>query len=73
MAESSWEPAASIPSSIIEEFEEGVQREVQKEAYTSGGQTIYTLSSMRQDKSTSQSKAKKPRLEQNSTVSSNSG
>lgn len=73
ITESSWEPASSLPSDIIEEYESGIQRDVQEKSYTSGGQTIYTLLSARESNSAAQPHTKKPRLDKSTIESSNSG
>ena len=70
MAESSWELASNLPPTLIYEFENGIHRNVHEQSYTSGGQTIYTLSSSRQDSCTAQPDPKKIRLDRDS---SNSG
>lgn len=49
VAESSWEPASSLPTTLIKEFDDGIQREIEEHSYTSGGQTICTLSSSQKD------------------------
>jgi len=38
----SWEMASKLPSSIIEEYENGVRGEI-VETLTSGGQTVHTV------------------------------
>lgn len=42
---STWVSAASLPMHMISEYEDGVRREVVEEKFSSGGQTIHTLTS----------------------------
>ena len=44
--ESSWQPASasSLPSQIIDEYENGFCQEIGVDSFTSGGQTVSTLS-----------------------------
>ena len=42
-AQSNWESAASLPSDLIQEYEDGLQREVVHSTFSSGGETIYSL------------------------------
>ena len=44
-ANSTWEPASTLPSELITEYEEGVQRKLMDDKYFSGGETVHTLSS----------------------------
>ena len=41
--ESTLEPADSLPQELVEDFENGITKEVQKQSITAGGQTIHTL------------------------------
>ena len=74
-AESTWEPAASLPTAMVKEFEEGVKRDLCSNSYTSGGQTLCTLASVVTNSSdaTTTSLAKKLRLECHSQESANAG
>ena len=42
---STWEICTSLPKQLIEEFESGVHRDVVDLSFTSGGETLHTLSS----------------------------
>lgn len=42
---SAWVSASSLPMHMISEYEDGVRREIVEEKFSSGGQTIHTLSS----------------------------
>ena len=67
IADSTWEPESSLPPSLVSEYEAGILREIQKETFTTGGQTVHTLST-----STTESNVKRPRTdlsEHNSTLS----
>lgn len=44
VAESTWEPQDNLPDSLVTEYEAGIFREIQRETFTSGGQTVHTLS-----------------------------
>ena len=46
MAESTWEHSASLPSSLVSEYEREILRDVEKQSYHSGGQTICFLNSV---------------------------
>ena len=39
----SWEPASTLPSSLVEDYEKGASGDV-LESFSSGGQTIHTMS-----------------------------
>ncbi len=53
-----WEPASCLPPSLISEYEKGVQRDIDEDVFTSGGQTIHTVSSK-----TTTSSVKRQRLD----------
>lgn len=38
---SSWEHASSLPTSLVKDYEDGVQRELHIESFSSGGQTLF--------------------------------
>ena len=40
-----WEMSSSLPKQLVDEFECGIQRDIIDEAFTSGGETVHTLSS----------------------------
>ena len=42
-AESGWESAASLPKDLIQEYEDGLQREVVEATFSSGGETVHSL------------------------------
>ena len=44
IAESTWEPESNLPPSLVAEFEAGILREVQKVTFSTGGQSVHTLS-----------------------------
>ena len=44
-ANSTWEPVSSLPSVLVAEFEKGVQRQLVDHTFSSGGETVHTLSS----------------------------
>ena len=46
IAESTWEHSTSLPSSLVSEHERGILRDVEKQPYHSGGQTICVLRSI---------------------------
>lgn len=43
--DTTWEPASTLPSELVAEFESGIQRQVVDDKFSSGGQTIHTLTS----------------------------
>lgn len=43
--DTTWEPASTLPSKLVAEFESGIQQEVVDNKFSSGGETIHTLSS----------------------------
>lgn len=45
MSSTTWEPASALSSGLVEEYECGVDREVINTAFSSGGETIHTLTS----------------------------
>ena len=57
-ATSTWESASSLPSELIAEYEDGLQRELVDDSFYSGGETIHVLSS-----SPITPSAKRPRLD----------
>ena len=40
IADSTWEPESSLPPSLVADYEAGILREIQKETFTTGGQTV---------------------------------
>ena len=44
IADSTWEPESTIPPSLVREYEAGILREIHKQTFTTGGQTVHTLS-----------------------------
>ena len=59
VTESSWEVASSLPDVLIEDYERGIQHDLHQQSYTSGGQTVHTLSTVRKVDETSL-EAKRP-------------
>lgn len=43
--DTTWEPASTLPSELVAEFESGIQRQVVDDKFSSGGQTIHPLTS----------------------------
>lgn len=41
--ESTWEPVSSLPPQLVANYEAGILYEVQRESFTTGGQTVHTL------------------------------
>jgi len=70
LTKSTWESAADLPGALVKEYEDGLSREIQGDAYTSGGQTVCTLSSTLKP---TQPQAKKACMHHSSKESSNSG
>ena len=44
ITDSTWEPESTLPPSLVADYEAGIVREIQKESFTTGGQTVHTLS-----------------------------
>ena len=59
VTESSWEVASSLPDVLIEDYERGIQHDLHQQSYTSGGQTVHTLSTVRKVDETSPPEAKR--------------
>jgi len=70
---SSWERASSLPTALVKDYEDGIQRELYKESFTSGGETIHTLSATQKDTRDSSPKPKQPRVDFDDHDASNSG
>lgn len=70
---STWEQATSLPPSLVDDYEQGVQRELKKESFTSGGETIHTLSVTRNDMNDTPPPQKLPRLDPDDHDTANSG
>ena len=58
ITDSTWEPESNLPSTLVAEYEAGIVREVQKQTFTTGGQTVHTLSA-----SATQPSVKRPRTD----------
>ncbi len=41
---STWEQASNIPATLIQDFEKGIAHTVEVHSFTSGGETLLTLS-----------------------------
>ena len=68
IAESTWEPKDNLPDLLVTEYETGIFREIQRERLTSGGHTVYTLSTNAVDPS-----AKRQRTDTADYTSTHSG
>ena len=44
--DSTWEMCSSLPKQLVDEFEDGVRRELIDSTFSSGGETVHTLSSV---------------------------
>lgn len=44
ITDSRREPESTLPPSSVADYEAGIVREIQKESFTTGGQTVHTLS-----------------------------
>ena len=53
----------ALPQELIDDFEGGIQRDVHQQSFTSGGQTINTLSTLRTVADPREHSAKRPQLE----------
>ena len=49
LAESSWEAASSLPEYLVQDYENGIEHEIQEEVFTSGGHALHTISTKRCD------------------------
>ena len=38
-----WEPESNLPPELISEYNEGVERELVEDVYSSGGRTLHTV------------------------------
>ena len=45
-SESTWKVSSSLPKQLVDEFENGVHRDLIDETFISDGETVHTLSSM---------------------------
>ena len=70
LIDSSWEHASSLPHSLVKEFEDGNEWKIQRESFTSGGETIHMLSAQKNDGELPP-KPKRPREDHD--ISNNSG
>lgn len=69
ITESNWEPVSKLPSSMVQEYENGIQRNICSSVSISGGHSLCTISATLQGDNT-ETVLKKPRLD---IESSNSG
>ena len=53
-----WEPSTCLPSSVISDYENGIQKDLAESVFSSGGQTIHSVYS-----EVTTSLAKRPRLD----------
>ena len=58
-SDTTWEICTSLPKQLVKEFENGVHRSVVDESFSSGGETLHTLSS----KPASHHSIKRPKLD----------
>lgn len=70
VTKTTWENAADLPKEMVKEYEDGLNRTIQEDMYTSGGQTVCILSSALKPL---QPEAKKICLQSGFVDSSNSG
>ena len=68
IADSTWEPESTLPSSLVRDYEAGILREIHAETFTTGGETVHTLSA-----SVREPNAKRPRTDLSEHDSSLSG
>ena len=75
VTESTWESATSLPENIVQEFEAGIQRDIQEKPFSSGGQTIHTITSTKPNsvQDCVPSSSKKTCIDPTAIESSNSG
>lgn len=58
IAECSWELASKLPSTTIAEYESGIEYDMEKQIFSSGGQTITTITSVSRPEDSMQSEPK---------------
>ena len=44
MADTTWELDSILPPSLVANYEAGIQHEIQKTSFSTGGQTVHTFS-----------------------------
>lgn len=72
IAESNWQPASALPATMINEYESGIERDMEKQVFSSGGQTITTITSVTKQHSM-QPQPKRPHRNPSAVESANSG
>ena len=72
MAESTWEPAESLPQTLVHEYEAGVIQEIRRDCLKTGGQIVHTLSTTPMSINVEPS-SKRPRTDLDDYVSKSSG
>ena len=73
LTESTWEPETSLPQELVADYEAGFLQEVQRETFTTGGQTIRTLSTAPTKDVCKESRAKRPKIDSPDTLCDSSG
>ena len=73
MTESTWEPETSLPQDLVADYEAGLFQEVQRESFTTGGQTIHTLSTAPVKDICQESRAKCPKIDSPDILCDSSG
>ena len=63
MAESTWEPGSSLPSTLVADYEAGSLQEIQRETTSTGRQTIHTLTTSRMKGADGEPNPKCPKVE----------
>lgn len=71
VTESTWEPAASLPQNLVDDYEKGIQHDVCQLSSTSGGQTIHAIATSR--KGTDDLSPPEPKRVRSIVETSNSG
>ena len=69
----SWNHASTLPTALVKEYENGIQRKLHKESFTSGGETIHTILTTRKDDQDTPPQLKKPHVSYEYHDTSNSG
>ena len=72
MTESTWKPVESLPVTLVEEYEAGIRQDIQKDALTTGGQTVYTVLTRCRESNT-ESLPKRPKLDFTDSASNSTG
>ena len=73
LTKNTWEPETSLPQELVADYEAGFLQEVQRETFTTGGQTIRTLSTAPTKEVCKESRAKCPKIDSPDTLCDSSG